>query len=175
MVIRLSSLVFTFLAAQCLGQDKDLVYGGLAPHELVSAIKFVSSKSPGEFIKIDNMGNGDPFALVITYEKVESISSIRSEDTVRISQTFFNCLFKIIVSDSVMLGSKMTTTCGTFRFVCYDGVRPKIFFANGYRFSRGYFDTLTKTAEICGNEPAALRRLENIVRAFQLGMISECR
>lgn len=169
-------LTFLFFAASCYGQEKDLVYGGLKPEELVSAIKFWNPKARGGFIKIDNMGNGDPFSMLLTYETVEKVYSIRSEDTIKISRASFDCVYEILSADSAWLKRKFTTICGTFRIVLYNGADacPKVYYADGYHFSKKYFDALSVKAEECGSE-LMLRKFRDIGRAFRLGIISECR
>lgn len=141
MLTRLLVTVLGLLALQCMGQTrKDLVYGKLAESEIVSAIRFSGLDVKGEFIKFDNMGNGDPFPTIISYDKIESIASIRIEDTIRVSQSTFNFLFKVLITDSTQLKRSMTSSCGTFRFILHSGNRTWVYFVNGYSASRNYFE-----------------------------------
>jgi hypothetical protein len=176
MVARFLVVLFGFLALQCKGQErKDLVYGKLTMKEIVSAIKFTERDTKGEFIKIDNMGNGDPFPTIISYDKIESVASSRVEDTVRVSQHSFGCLFSILVSDSTLLKKNMTTSCGTFRFILHNGIQTWVFFADGFHVSKNYFETLQLRVGECDEEKIALGRISNVVRAFKVGAIRACK
>ena len=171
-ILALSIGLFTF---QCRGQGrKDLVYGGITEKQIVSAIRFSKSDSKGEFIKVDNMGNGNPFATVISYDRIESVASIRAEDTIRVSLSTFDCLLRILLSDSLVLKRSMMTSCGTFRFVLHNHDQTMVYYTDGYRASRGYFERLQERFHGCNDEKEALR-IASIVWAFNIGTIRECK
>lgn len=174
MVMRLTTLLF-ILTNCCFGQErKDLVYGGLANQELISAVRFSGKTGAGEFIKIDNMGTGDPFPIVISHERIEYVASIHREDTIRISKTAYNCVYHKLISDTLLFRKNMSTVCGTFRLIFYDGIDVRIYFVDGYPFSRSYFESLPQKIGECKAERIT-KRIENVVRAFKVGLIPECR
>lgn len=153
---------------------KDLVFGNYSKEQIIASIKFEDSVLSQSFIKIDNMGNGDPFPILISSTKIVYVESIVKQDTIRVGHETLVFLIRTIDGILKNSSSRPRSYCGTFRIIVRRESSSDLYYVESRKESLVFFKRLLDGLSNYKKETKLLMQIKSIVRAMEVGMILDC-